>query len=60
MFALAVVAESDLVSACPRRFVAAHASRFGIVAIEADPGLPCGQEDDEACISARWASVSAS
>jgi DNA-binding transcriptional LysR family regulator len=34
MLALALVAESPLVAACPRRLVAAHGSRFGIVAIE--------------------------
>ena len=33
MFALAVLAESDLVSVCPRRLVAAHGARFGVVAI---------------------------
>ncbi|MFT4100486.1 MAG: LysR family transcriptional regulator [Burkholderiaceae bacterium] len=38
MFALAVVAETDLVSALPRRFVAMHAARFGVVAVE--PPLP--------------------
>jgi DNA-binding transcriptional LysR family regulator len=35
MFALAVLAETDLVSALPRRFVAMHARRFGVVAVEA-------------------------
>src|SRR5262249_41936831 len=34
MFALAVIAETDLVSACPRRFVAQHGARFGVVAID--------------------------
>lgn len=38
MFALAVIAETDLVSALPRRFVAMHAARFGIAAME--PPLP--------------------
>ena len=33
--ALATVAESDLIAAMPRRFVAMHASRFGVVAREA-------------------------
>ena len=31
-FALAVLAESDLLAALPRRFVAMHAGRFGVVA----------------------------
>jgi DNA-binding transcriptional LysR family regulator len=35
MFALAVIAETDLISALPRRFVAMHAPRFGVVAVEA-------------------------
>jgi DNA-binding transcriptional LysR family regulator len=38
MFALSVVAETDLVSALPRRLVAMHAARFGVVALE--PPLP--------------------
>src|SRR5437762_10413891 len=35
MFALAVIAETDLISALPRRFVAMHAPRFGVVGVEA-------------------------
>jgi DNA-binding transcriptional LysR family regulator len=35
MFALAVIAETDLISALPRRFVAMHAARFGIVGLDA-------------------------
>ncbi len=35
MFALAVIADSDLISALPRRFVAMHGARFGVVGIEA-------------------------
>ena len=35
MFALAVVAETDLISALPRRFAAMHAPRFGVVTVEA-------------------------
>lgn len=35
LFALAVLAETDLVAALPRRFAAAHAARFGVVAREA-------------------------
>lgn len=35
IFALAVVAETDLICALPRRFAAMHAARFGIVALEA-------------------------
>jgi DNA-binding transcriptional LysR family regulator len=34
-FALAVIAETELLAALPRRFVAVHASRFGIVARDA-------------------------
>ena len=41
MFALAVVAESDLLCAVPRRFAAAHAARFGVAAIDAP--LPLGR-----------------
>lgn len=40
MFALALVAESDLVAAVPRRFVAAHGSRFAVVAIDSPVPLP--------------------
>ena len=35
MFALAIVAETDLISALPRRFVALHGRRFGVVSTEA-------------------------
>ena len=35
MFALAVVAETDLISALPRRFAARHAPRFGVTAVDA-------------------------
>lgn len=41
MFALSVVAESDLVCALPRRFAAMHAARFGIASLEAP--LPLGR-----------------
>ena len=41
MFALALLPESDLVCAVPRRFAAAYASRFGVVAIDAP--FPLGQ-----------------
>ncbi|MDP9811330.1 DNA-binding transcriptional LysR family regulator [Rhizobium tibeticum] len=34
MFALAVVADTDLISALPRRFVAMHAARFGVISLE--------------------------
>jgi len=40
MFALAVIAETDLISALPRRFAATHAARFGVVALDAP--LPLG------------------
>jgi DNA-binding transcriptional LysR family regulator len=39
MFALAMVAESDLVCALPRRFVRLHGPRFGVVAVEAPAQL---------------------
>ena len=35
MFGLAVLAETDLVSAYPRRFLAMHGGRFGVVGIDA-------------------------
>ena len=41
MFALAVVSESDLICALPRRFAAAHAARFGVVSVDAP--LPLGR-----------------
>lgn len=41
MFALAVIAETELISALPRRFVAMHAPRFGVVGLEAP--LPLGR-----------------
>lgn len=41
MFALGVIAETDLISALPRRFVALHAPRFGVVGLEAP--LPLGR-----------------
>lgn len=40
MFALAVLAETDLVSALPRRLAALQAVRFGVVAV--DPPVPLG------------------
>ncbi|MBX9945164.1 MAG: LysR family transcriptional regulator [Reyranella sp.] len=39
MFALAAVAESDLVCALPRRFVAMHAARFCVASVEAPLAL---------------------
>jgi DNA-binding transcriptional LysR family regulator len=41
MFALAMLAETDLVSALPRRFVSAHGNRFGVVGFE--PPLRLGR-----------------
>ena len=35
MFALAVVAETDLIAALPKRLVSMHASRFNVVSVEA-------------------------
>jgi len=40
MLALAVIAETDLISALPRRFVAIHAPRFGVVGLDAPLPLP--------------------
>ncbi len=34
MFALAVVAETDLIAALPRRLVAMHSERFGVVSVD--------------------------
>ena len=41
MFALAVVAQSDLICAVPRRFAASHAARFNVVAVDAP--IPLGR-----------------
>ncbi len=41
MFALPILAETDLIAALPRRFAAMHAARFGVVALEAP--LPLGK-----------------
>ncbi|MPZ33555.1 MAG: LysR family transcriptional regulator [Rhodospirillales bacterium] len=41
MFAMAVIAETDLITALPRRFAAMHAPRFGVVTVEAP--LPLGR-----------------
>lgn len=41
MFALAVIAQTDLICALPARFAAAHGQRFGIVVTEAP--LPLGR-----------------
>jgi DNA-binding transcriptional LysR family regulator len=43
MFALAVVAETDMLAALPRRFVATHAPRFGVVSTDAPLPLPSFQ-----------------
>ena len=40
LFALAVISETDLIAALPRRFVAMHAARFGVIGLE--PPLPLG------------------
>ncbi|WP_338688530.1 LysR family transcriptional regulator [Bradyrhizobium sp. 26S5] len=40
MFALAVIAETDLVSAIPRRFAAMHGSHFGVTYVDAPIALP--------------------
>ncbi|MBZ9660984.1 LysR family transcriptional regulator [Mesorhizobium sp. ESP-6-4] len=40
MFALSVLAETDFVSALPRRFVARHARRFGVIAVDPPVTLP--------------------
>jgi DNA-binding transcriptional LysR family regulator len=39
MLALALIADTDLIAALPRKFVAAHAERFGVVAVEAPVSL---------------------
>lgn len=41
MFALAMLADSDLVCALPRRFVGLHGGRFDVVAVE--PPMPLGR-----------------
>lgn len=41
MFALAILAGSDLISALPRSFVEMHAARFGVVSV--NPPLPLGR-----------------
>jgi DNA-binding transcriptional LysR family regulator len=41
MFALAMICETDLLAALPRRFVAMHAARFGVVGVE--PPMSFGQ-----------------
>jgi DNA-binding transcriptional LysR family regulator len=43
MMALAVVAETDLISALPRRLVLMHGRRFGLVSVEAPLQLPHSQ-----------------
>jgi len=40
MFALAVIAESDFISALPRRFVAMHGARFGVIGLQPPLSLP--------------------
>ena len=35
MLAIATIAETDLIAAMPRRFVARHGARFGVVNVEA-------------------------
>ena len=40
LFALSVLADSDMVSALPRSFVAAHGKRFGVAAVEAPFAMP--------------------
>ena len=40
MFALSVIAETDLISALPKRFVVMHAARFGVRFLDAPIPLP--------------------
>lgn len=40
MMALGIIAESDMISALPRRFVALHAKRFGVIAVPTPVTLP--------------------
>jgi DNA-binding transcriptional LysR family regulator len=49
MFALAVIAQTDLISALPRRFVEMHGPRFGVVVRE--PPLPLGSFRLQAVVS---------
>jgi DNA-binding transcriptional LysR family regulator len=39
MFALAAISDTDLIAALPRRFVAMHAARFGVIGVEAPLSL---------------------
>jgi hypothetical protein len=39
MFALGIIAETDLISALPRRFAVMHGPRFGVVGLEAPLSL---------------------
>lgn len=43
MLALAVIAETDFISALPRRFVTMHAARFGVLSLDAPLPLPAFQ-----------------
>jgi DNA-binding transcriptional LysR family regulator len=43
MFALAIVAQTDLVAAVPNRFVSANAGRFGVASRPAPLPLPCSR-----------------
>jgi DNA-binding transcriptional LysR family regulator len=40
MMALALIAETDLITALPRKFLAIYAKRFGVIAVEAPFPLP--------------------
>ena len=40
MFALAVLAESDLISALPRRFVDMHGARYGVASVATPFAIP--------------------
>jgi len=40
MMALAIISETDLIAALPRRFVSMHAAQFGVVSTEAPLPLP--------------------
>ena len=43
MMALAIIAETDLIAALPRRLVTMHAARFGVVSAKVP--LPLGRDE---------------
>jgi len=53
MMALAIIAESDLIGALPKRFVTAYGARFGVVAAKA----PLPLRSDDLCAIASKAAM---